>query len=273
MAIPSERSTTPASRAKTDSGPLVLAAGAARRASTTHVRRYHRLDITMPARMPDGPVLFVMNHGFGGAADLNVVAALAALDDLSLTRDVTILCHQIAWTMGCGKIVEAGGARPASHESATQAFRLGHHVLVAPGGDVEAAKSFADRDRIVFSGRRGFARLAVENRVPIVPIVTAGAGESLLVLSDGQWLARALRLDTALRLKVLPVSLSVPWGLTLGLPALLPYLALPTKLTTAVLDPLWPEDGCSATALGERVERVMLEALTRMTEHRKLLLG
>jgi len=253
--------------------PLVAAVGAARRAGIAFVRRHHRLEITTTDRMPDGPVLFVMNHGFGGAADVNVVAALAALEELSLTREVTILCHQIAWTLGLGKIVEAAGARPATSASATEAFGLGHHVLVAPGGDVEAAKSFGDRNKIVFSGRRGFARLAAQKGVPIVPIVTAGAGETLFVLRDGQEMARALRMDGALRMKVLPVSVSFPWGFSIGVAGLLPYLPIPAKLVTSVLNPMWPGAGESAEAFGDRVEAVMQAQLTAMTDDRKLVLG
>ncbi|MGZ4611777.1 MAG: 1-acyl-sn-glycerol-3-phosphate acyltransferase [Kineosporiaceae bacterium] len=252
---------------------LVDAVGAARRAGIAFVRRHHRLETTTTDRMPDSPVLFVMNHGFGGAADLNVLAALAALEELALTREVTILCHQIAWTLGLGKVVEAGGARPATSASATEAFGLGHHVLVAPGGDVEAAKSFADRNRVVFSGRRGFARLAAEKGVPIVPIVTAGAGETLLVLRDGQELARALRMDDALRMKVLPVSVSLPWGFSVGVAGLLPYLPIPAKLVTAVLHPMWPADGETAEAFGDRVEAAMQAKLSEMTAHRRLVLG
>lgn len=85
-------------------------------------------------------------------------------------------------------------------------------MLVLPGGDVEAAKPFAERDRIVFTGRRGFARLVTDAGVPIV---TAGAGESLLVLSSGQRLARALQLDKTLRVKALPISVSLPFGLSI----------------------------------------------------------
>jgi len=285
MTIPSQRVGSPATdrqagggdraraRARSGPAPRVAAVGVARRAGMSLVRRYHRLDITVDEPVPDTSVLFVTNHGFGGFADLNVIAALTALDGLSLTRDVTILCHQLAWTLGCGMIVEAAGARPASRESAAEAFGLGHHVLVAPGGDIEAAKPFPDRNRIVFDGRRGFARLAIDNGVPIVPIVTAGTGESLLVLSDGQRLARVLRLDRIARLKVAPVTVSVPWGLTVGVPALLPYLPLPTKLTTEVLPALRPDHGESPQAFGDRVEAAMQEALTRMTAHRRLLLG
>lgn len=69
-------------------------------------------------------------------------------------------------------------------------------------------------EKIVFAGRRGFAQLAVDAGVPIVPVVTAGAGESLLILTDGQRLAPALRLDSLLRVKALPVAISGPWGLT-----------------------------------------------------------
>ncbi len=153
------------------------------------------------------------------------------------------------------------------------AFERGNHVLVFPGGDVEQGKSFADRDKIVFAGRRGFARLAIDGGVPIVPVVTAGAGESLLVLSDGQRLARALRLDRTLRMKALPVSVSLPWGLSVGVVGLVPYLPLPTKLTTAVLDPMWPVDGESPDAFGDRVETTMQTALSTMTAGRTPLLG
>jgi hypothetical protein len=81
-------------------------------------------------------------------------------------------------------------------------------------GDLDAAKAWDDRNRIVFGGRNGYARLAIDNGVPIVPIVTAGAGESLFVISSGERLARATRIDKLLRLKAAPISVSLPWGST-----------------------------------------------------------
>jgi 1-acyl-sn-glycerol-3-phosphate acyltransferase len=237
------------------------------------LRVYHRHEVNTGGELPDGPVLFVANHGFGGIVDLNVFASLAALAAISPNRDVMILCHRLAWTLKVGKIVEAAGAQPADPTSATRALARGKHVLVFPGGDVEQGKSFTDRDKIVFAGRRGFARLAVDSGVPIVPVVTAGAGESLLVLSDGQRLARALRLDRTLRVKAWPVSVSLPWGLSVGLVGLVPYLPLPTKLTTAVLDPMWPADGEPPDVFGDRVETTMQTALSTMTAGRTPLLG
>jgi 1-acyl-sn-glycerol-3-phosphate acyltransferase len=252
---------------------IVTAMSALRRLGIDVVRRYNRLETDLPERPLAEPVLFVANHGFGGLFDLNVFAVLATFDRLELDRPVTMLAHKLAWTLQVGRLLEPLGARPASRGAALDAFATGHHVLVMPGGDLDAFKSFADRNRIVFGGRQGFADVAITAGVPVVPIVTAGAGESLLVLSDGAHLARALRLDTLLRLKALPVSVSVPWGLNVGAVGLLPYLPLPTKLHTRVLDPLRPDLRETAEDFAHRVVAAMQQALDDLTAHRKPLLG
>lgn len=237
------------------------------------VRRYNRLEVDLQTASPEEPVLFVANHGFGGIFDLNVMASNAALEDLDLDRPVIFLTHQLAWTLGVGRVIEHMGARPASNESAVEAFANGSHVMVFPGGDLDAAKSFAHRNEIVFGGRTGFARLAMEQQVPIVPIVTAGAGESLLVLSDGKNLAKKLKLDKLLRIKALPVSLSFPWGLSVGAVGQLPYLPLPTKLRTAVLPEMTPKKGEEPADFAARVQEAMQDAMTAMTANRKPILG
>lgn len=237
------------------------------------VRKYNRLEIDTSEHSFDDPVLFVANHGFGGIFDLNVFATSGALEQLNLDRDVTILTHQLAWTLGVGRFIEPIGARPASVESAQDAFARGEHVAVYPGGDIDAAKAWEDRNRIKFGGRAGFARLAIDNGVPIVPIVTAGAGESLFVISSGERLARATRLDKLLRLKSAPISVSLPWGLNIGVVGLLPYLPLPTKLHTRVLPVMPAESGEEPAEYAARVESAMQSALTEMTEGRTPLLG
>lgn len=252
---------------------LVITMSVLRQLGIEFVRRYHRLEIDSDAPELESPVLFVANHGFGGIFDLNVLAMGAALEQLKLTRPITILTHQLAWILKVGPLLEPLGARPASHESAREAYENGHHVVVLPGGDLDAAKAWEDRNRIVFGGRAGFARLALEFDVPVVPIVTAGAGESLFVLSSGERLARALRLDKILRVKALPLSVSLPWGVNLGAVGMLPYLPLPTKLRTRVLAPMKPEPDENAEAYAARIQATMQDALDAMTENRKPLLG
>jgi hypothetical protein len=67
-------------------------------------------------------------------------------------------------------------------------------------------------------------------------VVTIGGQETALWLSRGDWLARLLRLDKALRLKVLPILLAPPWGLDVG--DFLPRIPLPAKVTIEVLAPI-----------------------------------
>jgi hypothetical protein len=123
-------------------------------ASSLRVRRYHRLELTLPkAPLIDGPALFVADHGSGGIFDLNVFAGLAGLDRLQLSRPVIALTHQIAWTLRVGRIVEALGARPASRDVALEALARRDHVLVLPGGDIDGGKCFVRRNEIVWTGR------------------------------------------------------------------------------------------------------------------------
>ena len=50
------------------------------------------------------------------------------------------------------------------------------------GGTVAAGVFlWSRRNEIVFDGRTGFAKLAMEADVPIIPVVVSGAGETLLV--------------------------------------------------------------------------------------------
>ncbi|GEE00761.1 glycerol acyltransferase [Gordonia spumicola] len=243
------------------------------RAVEAAVAAYNRHETTIAAPVPDEPVLFVANHGFGGVFDLNVIAFAIARRASGDERPVTVLTHQIAWQLGVGGLIEPFGARKASHEAATTAFAEGRHLLVFPGGDVDAFKSWGDRNTVVFAGRSGFARLAIDNGVPIVPVVTSGAGESVLVLDDGAALARATGVRDRFRLNRLPTTLSIPWGVNIGAVGLLPYVPLPTKLRTAMLPAMRAEADERPEDYAERVRTVMQVELDRQTRGRRPIIG
>lgn len=243
------------------------------RAVDEYLRRYHRHEIHVDEQLPETPALIVANHGFGGIVDLNVMALARTLDRMEDTRHVTFLVHQLAWTFGVGRLAEALGCVPGGAEAVDEAFAAADHVAVFPGGDVDAAKATRDRNLVTFAGRSGFARMAMKHGVPVVPIVTAGAGESLFVFSDGQRLARALGLPDLLRVKALPVSLAFPWGLNVGLAGLLPYAPLPTKLVTAVLPPMRPEPDEAPADFATRIETAMQRRLDEITADRIPVLG
>ena len=233
--------------------------------------RYHRLTLSEVTPPPDRPCLFVSHHGFGGAADLNVMAAVAVAERVS-DRPLKILGHAMIYKLRAGGLLGTVGAIPAGKAPALEALAAGYNVLVMPGGDLDAARPFPRRHELGFFGRRGFVRVAQEAGVPIVPIVVAGASESLLVLSDGQQIARALRLDKTLRLKAFPISLSVPWGLGLGVVGMIPYLALPTQLEVAVLSARDPA-GQDPDAFADELEAEMQAKLTAITRDRIPVVG
>ena len=66
-----------------------------------------------------------------------------------------------------------------------------------------------------------------------MPVVSIGGQETALFLTRGERLARLLALDRMFRLKVLPISLAVPWGLNIG--DMLGHMPLPAKITIETL--------------------------------------
>jgi 1-acyl-sn-glycerol-3-phosphate acyltransferase len=135
-----------------------------------------------------------------------------------------------------GGMLRRFGTVAASPENARRALRAGAAVLVYPGGDWEVSRPSWQSARVDFGGRRGFLRLALEEGVPIVPVVSIGGQETALFLTRGEHIARLLRLDRLFRLKTLPVSLAVPWGLNIG--DLASHLPLPAKITIQCLPPI-----------------------------------
>lgn len=235
------------------------------------VTRYHRLSVQVLAPLPDEPSLIVANHGFGGLIDVNIFATYAALEAAGIDRPIRAMTHQLAWTLKVGPLLESFGAVPASRVAAQQAVAEGCHVLVFPGGDVDAGRPWNRRNNVDFDGRTGFARLAIELGLPVVPVATAGAGETLLVLSSGRRLAR--RLPAALRMKAAPISVSLPWGLSIGVTGLAPYLPLPAKMTSQVLPAVRHEEGEPVAAYAERIQGLLQASIDRMTDGRIPFLG
>jgi 1-acyl-sn-glycerol-3-phosphate acyltransferase len=132
------------------------------------------------------------------------------------------------------------GVLPAAPDSIAGALAAGRDVALWPGGEVDSLRPWVDRDKAVLAGRTGFIRMAIQAGVPIVPIATVGGPDSMPVLLKGRRLARALQLDRLARLKMFPIALQAPWGLS---PAILPELPLPTKIRTAFQDPVRFEVG------------------------------
>ena len=142
-------------------------------------------------------------------------------------------------------------------------------MLVYPGGDIETHRPWTARNEIRFDGRKGFLRLAKEAGVPIVPVVSVGGQETFVPLTDGRRIAETLKLRELARLKILPVSLALPWGLNVG--DFLGHWPLPVKIKQEVLEPIDVEErfGDDLDAAYDYVTGRMQETLTKLAAQRR----
>jgi 1-acyl-sn-glycerol-3-phosphate acyltransferase len=142
------------------------------------------------------------------------------------------LAHNLVLSLPGFSWLRKFGTVAAYPENARTALSSGAALLVYPGGDYEVHRPSWQGNQVDFGGRKGFLRLALEQGVPIVPVVAIGGRETALFLTRGERLARLLALDRLFRLKVLPISIALPWIVNVGY---LGHLPLPAKITIETL--------------------------------------
>jgi 1-acyl-sn-glycerol-3-phosphate acyltransferase len=201
----------------------------------TFFHAYFRGEVSGLENIPEGPALLVGNHSGGTMIADTFVFTTAFYERFGPDRRFHQLAHDLAARLpGLG--IRPYGTVRASHANARKAFRKGAPVLVYPGGDYETFRPTWHSDRIEFDHRKGFVKLALSENVPIVPVVSIGGQETALFLTRGQRAARLLGLDRLLRIKVLPIALGPPFGVTvLDLPMRMP---LPAKIQIEVRPPI-----------------------------------
>ncbi len=187
---------------------------------------YFRAEVRHLDRIGPGKALYVANHSGGILTFDSFVFGCALYRERGPEYMPNGLGHDIIDWPVFNQIVAPIGAVRASHDNAHRLFEADRKVLVYPGGDYDDMRPWRHRYRVVFGGRTGYMKLALRESVPIVPIVCAGGHNTLIVIDDLRWLARGLRLNKLFRTEVWPLTLSIPWGLTLGvLPAYIPFPA------------------------------------------------
>ncbi len=223
--------------------------------------------------VPDsGPVLLVGNHSGGNMTPDTIVFTLAFNAYFGVERPFYQLAHNLVLSMPALGWLRKFGTVAASPQNAGKALDSGAALLVYPGGDYEVHRPSWQGNRIDFDRRKGFIRLALNEDVPIVPVVSIGGQETALFLTRGERLARLFALDRLLRLKVLPISLALPWGLNIG--DMLGHLPLPAKITIETLPPidLRAEFGPNPDVdeVYDHLTRLMQETLDALAAERRL---
>lgn len=216
-----------------------------------------------------GGALVVANHSGGMLTPDVLVFAPEFYRHFGYDRPLYTLAHYGVLLGPTGDLFRRLGVVHASPENAATALRAGAVVLVFPGGDYDAYRPTAEANIIDFNGRTGYVRTALSAGVPIVPTVSIGAQESQLFLTRGNWLAKRLGLPR-IRLDILPVSIGLPFGLSVIVP---PNLPLPTKIITEALPPIdvTARFGADpdADAVDAHIRDVMQTALNRLASQRR----
>jgi 1-acyl-sn-glycerol-3-phosphate acyltransferase len=197
---------------------------------------WFRMEIEGWERLPDPPALLI---GIHSGAPFVWDAWSVGLQWWRRFGDERILhgtAHDALMAApGVGAFFRKMGVLPAAPDSIASALAAGRDVALWPGGEVDSLRHWTRRDEAVLAGRTGFVRMAIKAGAPIVPIATVGGPDSMPVVFTGRRLARALQLDKVARLKMFPIALQAPWGVS---PAFLPELPLPAKIRTAFMDPV-----------------------------------
>lgn len=194
-------------------------------------RHYFRAEWVGLENIPDrGGALLVANHAGTIPMDA-VMMKFGVLDEHSAHRHVRLLAADMAFGMPVvGPLARKSGNTLACDEDALRLLERGELLGIFPEGYKGVGKHFRDRYRLQRFGRGGFIELALQARVPIIPVGIVGSEEIYPLISHAKPLARIFNLP------YFPVTPFFPWLGPLG------ALPLPSKWIVEFGDPI-PTDG------------------------------
>jgi 1-acyl-sn-glycerol-3-phosphate acyltransferase len=204
-------------------------------------KTYHRASIRGVERIPEsGAAVLVSNHG-RLVFDAFILLRLILRARGRLPR--AMADHMWFRLPLFHRLFRLAGAVDGTRDNALRLLGQGELVLTYPGGVPEVLNGRYGHEHIDWGGRHGFARIAIEARVPVIPIAGIGVNNGLIFLSSGRLLGRLLyrhilRLGPSYAAYRNPLALGLfPVPLPLSMAVAVP---LPCRLTYVVGEPLYP---------------------------------
>lgn len=190
---------------------------------------YFRVEVDGIEHVPtEGGAVLVANHGGALLPYDGAMLNLAVMNESPVPRRVRVLATEIFNMLpSVSHLYRKVGATYAAREDAREILRRGHLLGVFPEGERGFMKPVWEAYRVGRLGRGGFAELAEEAGVPIVPVAIVGAEEVHPAVMVSKRLARLVRMffpeqridEIALSLNLLP--LPIKWRIRF-LPPVLP---------------------------------------------------
>lgn len=137
---------------------------------------YHRASLEGAHHLPRGPALLVGNHGTLGLE----TPVFFWLLRCQTGRFPIGLADRRVFGGRLRPILEKLGGVPGTRENALSLLADGQLVVCYPGGAREVFKGPGDQYRLQWAGTSGFARVAIEAGVPVVPFAGIGVDHSFV---------------------------------------------------------------------------------------------
>jgi 1-acyl-sn-glycerol-3-phosphate acyltransferase len=197
-------------------------------------RWYFRTQCFGIDRLPTGAMLLVANHGSHALAwdGANIVSA--CLLEAHPPRLVHGMAeHRLMELPVLGYAARRIGAVDGRRPACISLLRAGAAVLTFPEGTRAHEKRFGDRYHLARFGH-GFAHVAMETGVPIVPVAVIGAEEEAPLLANPAWLKRLVRTPVAPITPTVVLPLPVRYRLHFGSPLRLSGPTTPERVVRNV---------------------------------------
>jgi 1-acyl-sn-glycerol-3-phosphate acyltransferase len=198
---------------------------------------YFRMEIEGWHRLPDEPALLIGVHS-GGSLTMDAwTIGFQWYRRFGQERILHGTAHDVLMASpGLGDYFRAMGVIPPTKQAMGAALEAGHDVILWPGGEEDAMRSWRKRDKAVLANRKGFIRFALARQVPIVPVATIGGHDTVFVLSEGRFIAKWTGLGKRLRGATAPIISGFPFPLAVEILPM--HLPLPAKIRTEFLVPI-----------------------------------
>lgn len=206
---------------------------------------WHGFEIRGLENIPrDGPALIIYYHGVI-PIDIYYVMAKCLLERGRMIHAVgdRFLFRIPGWRL----LMEVFNVTPGTVHSCVEVLGQNNILAIAPGGVREAL--FGDENYSLMWGKRcGFAKVALQANVPIIPMFTENCREAFRTPSWGRaWLRKIYEVT---RLPIVPI-----------------YGMFPVKLITHFGEPFYPEPDLPPEECKERVEKI-LDDMIRQHQHK-----
>ena len=146
------------------------------------LRRYHRHQVHGLDRLPDdGPFLLITNHSLATYDIFLLNLAVAEATGREVRGLGDRLFFQRWWTRS---VAHGIWAAEACHEVAHATLARGAIACITPGGMYEALRPSRERYQTRWERRKGFSRLAIRTRTPIVLAACPRADDLYTVYSS-----------------------------------------------------------------------------------------